>query len=121
VLQRPLESPISLGFVYQPLQFQPAHGPSLCVGCLFAAIVNMQQLESTLGLSETVTLTDSNHILSIIYILISTVLAIWSYLNCEAGKEDQARQQDRRVCFPVFLCSFLAMNGVIIAYAALMG
>ena len=112
----------AVAFFMDPREPDLASGRTgLCVGCLFAAIVNMQQSESTLGLSETVTLTDSIHILSIIYILISTVLAIWSYLNCEAGKEDQARQQDRRVYFPVFLCSFLAMNGVIIAYAALMG
>jgi len=112
----------AVAFFMDPREPDLASGRTgLCVGCLFTAIVNMQQSESTLGMSETVTLTDSIHILSIIYILISTVLAIWSYLNCEAGKEDQARRQDRRVYFPAFLCSFVAMNGVIISYAALMG
>jgi hypothetical protein len=112
----------AVAFFMDPREPDLASGRTgLCVGCLFAAIVNMQQSESTLGLSETVTLTDSIHILSIIYILISTVLAIWSYLNCEAGHADQSRQQDRRIYFPVFLCSFLAFNGVIISYAALMG
>ncbi|MCX5940345.1 MAG: hypothetical protein NTX18_04860 [Cyanobium sp. LacPavin_0818_WC50_MAG_67_9] len=112
----------AVAFFMDPREPDLASGRTgLCVGCLFAAIVNMQQSDSTLGLSETVTLTDSIHILSIIYILISTILAIWSYLNCEAGHADQARQRDRRIYFPVFLCSFLAMNGILISYAALMG
>jgi len=112
----------AVAFFMDPREPDLASGRTgLCVGCLFAAIVNMQQSESTLGLSETVTLTDSIHILSIIYILISTVLAIWSYLNCQAGLQDEARQKDRRLYFPMFLSSFLAMNVLIITYAALMG
>lgn len=93
----------------------------LLVGCLFAAIVNMQQAEATLGMSEDVTLTDSIHILSIVYILAASVLAVVTYLRCEAGEEDRAKRIDRRVCMPVYMASFLVFNLVIIAYAAIIG
>ena len=93
----------------------------LLVGCLFAAIVNMQQAEATLGMSEDVTLTDSIHVLSIIYILVASLLAIVTYLRCEAGQEDRARHVDRRICLPIYMISYLVFNLVIIAYAAILG
>lgn len=93
----------------------------LCVGCLFAAIVNMQQAESTLGISEDVTLTDQIHIIAILYILISTVLAIVSYLRCERDQADRARHLDRHYYLPIFGSTYLVTNGVIIAYAVLVG
>jgi uncharacterized membrane protein YidH (DUF202 family) len=93
----------------------------LCVGCLFAAIVNMQQAESTLGISEDVTLTDQIHIIAIFYILVSTVLAIVSYLRCERDEADHAQHLDRHYYLPIFASSFLVMNAVIIAYAVLVG
>lgn len=93
----------------------------LCVGCLFAAIVNMQQAESTLGISEDVTLTDQIHIIAIFYILISTVLAIVSYLRCERDEADRAQQLDRRLYLPIFSISYVVMNTVIISYAILVG
>jgi hypothetical protein len=91
------------------------------VGCLFAAIVNMQQAESTLGLSEDITLTDMIHIISILYILAASVLAMVAYLRCEAGREDVAQRLDRRVYMPIYLSSFVVVNVVVIAYAAIIG
>ncbi|MFM7087397.1 MAG: hypothetical protein ACKOXO_10470 [Cyanobium sp.] len=93
----------------------------LCVGCLFAAIVNMQQAESTLGASEDVTLMDQIHIVAIIFILMSTVLAIVSYLRCERDQADRAQRLDRRLHLPIFSASFLVVNAVIISYAVLVG
>lgn len=93
----------------------------LLVGCLFAAIVNMQQADATLGMSEDVTLTDSIHILSIIYILAASLLAIFSYMRCEAGQEDFARTIDRRYCLPIYMVSFVVINIVFISYAAIIG
>lgn len=93
----------------------------LCVGCLFAAIVNMQQAEATLGISEDVTLTDQIHIVAIFYILASTVLAIVSYLRCERDDADRAQHLDRRVYLPVFALSYVVVNAVIVAYAVLVG
>jgi uncharacterized membrane protein YidH (DUF202 family) len=93
----------------------------LCVGCLFAAIVNLQQAESTLGASEDITLTDQIHIVAILFILISTVLAIVSYLRCERDQADRAQAMDRRVYLPIFSASYLVINAVIIAYAILVG
>jgi hypothetical protein len=93
----------------------------LLVGCLFAAIVNMQQAESTLGLSEDITLTDMIHIISIAYILLASVLAMVAYLRCEAGKEDLARHMDRRIHLPIFMSSFVVVNAVVIAYSAIIG
>lgn len=93
----------------------------LLVGCLFAAIVNMQQAESTLGLSEDITLTDKLHILSILYILAASLLALLAYLRCEAGREDFAQHMDRKIYLPVFLSSFAVVNAVVIAYSAIIG
>lgn len=93
----------------------------LLVGCLFAAIVNMQQAESTLGMSEDITLTDMIHIISILYILAASVLALVAYLRCEAGREDEAQRFDRRLYMPIYLASFLVVNSVVIAYAAIIG
>lgn len=93
----------------------------LLVGCLFAAIVNMQQAESTLGLSEDITLTDTIHIISILYVLAASLLTMLAYLRCEAGAEDMARRLDRRVYMPIFLSSFIVMNAVVIAYSAIIG
>jgi hypothetical protein len=93
----------------------------LIVGCLFAAIVNMQQAESTLGQSEDITLTDTIHIISIVYILVSAMFALTAYLRCEAGREDFARHMDRRIHLPIFLSSFAVVNAVVIAYAAIIG
>ena len=93
----------------------------LLVGCLFAAIVNMQQAESTLGLSEDITLTDMIHIISILYILASSVLAMVAYLRCEAGQADLAQRMDRRINMPIYLASFVVINIVVIAYSAIIG
>lgn len=93
----------------------------LLVGCLFAAIVNMQQAESTLGLSEDITLTDKIHIISILYILVASLLALLAYLRCEAGREDFAQRMDRRIYLPIFLSSFAVVNIVVIAYSAIIG
>ncbi len=93
----------------------------LLVGCLFAAIVNMQQAESTLGLSEEITLTDMIHIISILYILVSSLLAMLAYLRCEAGREDFARHMDRRIYMPIYMASFVVVNAVVIAYSAIIG
>lgn len=93
----------------------------LLVGCLFAAIVNMQQAESTLGQSEDITLTDTIHIISIIYILAASVLAMVAYLRCEAGREDFAQRMDRRIYMPIYMSSFVVVNAVVIAYSAIIG
>lgn len=93
----------------------------LLVGCLFAAIVNMQQAESTLGMSEDITLTDKIHIISILYILVASLLALLAYLRCEAGREDFAQRMDRRLYLPIFLSSFAVVNAVVIAYSAIIG
>lgn len=84
-------------------------------------IVNMQQAEATLGQSEDVTLTDMIHIISIAYILASSLLAMLAYLRCEAGREDFAQQMDRKIYLPIFMTSFVVVNAVVIAYAAIIG
>lgn len=93
----------------------------LCVGSLFAALVNMQQTEATLGISEDVTLTDQIHIVAILYILAATAMTIVSYLRCERGDADRACHLDRTVHLPIFSSSFAVFNAVIIAYAVLVG
>ena len=93
----------------------------LLVGCLFAAIVNMQQAESTLGMSEDITLTDKIHIISILYILVASLLALLAYLRCEDGKQDLAQRMDRKIYQPIFLSSFAVVNAVVIAYSAIIG
>lgn len=93
----------------------------LLVGCLFAALVNMQQAEATLGMSEDVTLTDLIHIISIAYILSASLQAMASYLRCEAGRENLAQHIDRKICLPIYMSSFVVVNAVVIAYAAIIG
>ena len=93
----------------------------LIVGCLFAAIVNMQQAESTLGISEDITLTDTIHIISILYILAAALFALLAYLRCERGLENFARRMDRTIYLPIFLSSFAVVNIVVIAYSAIIG
>lgn len=112
----------ALAFYMDPREPDLVSGRTgLCVGCLFAAIVNMQQAESTLGLSEDVTLTDQIHILAIFYILVSTILAIVSYLRCERDQADRAQHLDRHCYLPIFAISYVVMNGLIISYAILVG
>jgi len=112
----------ALAFYMDPREPDLVSGRTgLCVGCLFAAIVNMQQAESTLGISEDVTLTDQIHIVAIFYILASTVLAIVSYLRCERDQADRAQHLDRHIYLPVFASSYLVVNAVIVAYAVLVG
>ena len=93
----------------------------LLVGCLFAAIVNMQQAASTLGMSEDVTLTDSIHIVAIFYILVASILAVVSYLRAQSGKEDLAQRMDRKIYLPVYMYSYVVVNFLMIAYAAVIG
>ena len=93
----------------------------LLVGCLFAAIVNMQQAASTLGMSEDVTLTDSIHVVAILYILVASILAIVSYLRAQAGGEDSAQRMDRKIYLPIYMYSYIVVNFLMISYAAVIG
>lgn len=93
----------------------------LLVGCLFAAIVNMQQAASTLGMSEDVTLTDSIHIVAILYILVASILAIISYLRAQASSEDMAQRMDRKIYLPIYMYSYIVVNFLMISYAAVIG
>jgi hypothetical protein len=61
------------------------------------------------------------HIISILYILVASVLALIAYLRCEAGRQDFARRMDRRIHLPIYLSSFVVVNAVVIAYAAIIG
>lgn len=93
----------------------------ILVGCLFASIVSMQKAEATLGTSEDVTLTDSIHIASIFYILAASVLGFTSYLWCEAGRGDEVLRLSRKIILPAYIISYVAINVLLIAYAAIIG
>jgi hypothetical protein len=111
-----------ISFIYNTSQATLVSGRTgLLVGCLFAAIVNMQKADAVLGMSEDVSLTDLIHIISIIYILLASLQTVMSYLRCESGQEELAKRIDRKICLPIYMFSYAVVNIVIIAYSAIIG
>lgn len=92
---------------------------SLLVGLLFAIVVNMRVVESAIGRTESITLADFIHIVATGYVFVAALFAVYSRFQSEAGHGRFARRMDRHVFFPLFLISFIVVNVVAIAYAAL--
>jgi hypothetical protein len=81
----------------------------------------MQKAEATLGASEDVTLTDLIHIVSIFYIPAASILGFTSYLWREAGRGDEVLRLSRKIILPAYIISYVAINVLLIAYAAVIG
>jgi len=72
-------------------------------------------------MSEDVTLTDSIHVVAMLYILVASILAIVSYLRAQAGGEDAAQRMDRKIYLPIYMYSYIVVNFLMISYAAVIG
>lgn len=94
---------------------------SLLVGCLFSVLVNMRAPESVLGRTESLTMVDQIHIIAIVYIFTASLATVFSRITNENGKRKQAKWFDRYLLFRLFTISFIVLNVIIIAYAAIVG
>ncbi|MEJ6482218.1 hypothetical protein N0Y54_12945 [Nostoc punctiforme UO1] len=90
-------------------------------GTLFAVLVNMQTATSDLGSSNSVTLIDFIHIIAIIYIFITSILVVYAQFISESEKEQSSRYLMRRIAVPILSGSFIVLNIVVIAHAAIVG
>lgn len=91
------------------------------VGTLFAVIVNMQAATSDLGSSNSVTLIDFIHIIAIVYIFITAILLVYTRFLSEAEQDKSSRYLMRRIAVPMLSGSFVVLNIILIAYAAIVG
>ncbi len=94
---------------------------AISVGALFATLLNMRSQESVLGRTDDLTLVDQIHIATILYILFTGIVSVYSRLNVEDGKKKFAMWLDRQVFFKLFTISFVMFNVIAIAYAIIVG
>jgi hypothetical protein len=91
------------------------------VGTLFAVIVNLQAATSDLGSTNSVTLIDFIHMIAIIYIFISAILLVYTRFLSESSKDQSSRYLMRHIAVPILAGSFVVLNIVVIAHAAIVG
>ena len=89
-------------------------------GCLFATLVNLRVMDGVLGLTERLTLSDKIHITIMLYILATIVETACTRLINETGREKLSRHLDR-FSFAVSSISFIVVNLILIASAAIAG
>lgn len=90
------------------------------VGCLFATLVNLRAIDGVLGRTERLTLSDKIHITIMLYILATIVETVYTRLMNEAGQDKSSRHLDR-LSFAVSGISFIVVNLILIASAAIAG
>src|SRR5215211_4439815 len=90
---------------------------TVLVGALFATIVNMQVGNSVLSSPEAVSLVDEIHIIALVYVFAAAIMAVVSRRDYVSGREGRARRRDM-VSLGVFGVSFLVINAILIALAA---
>lgn len=83
--------------------------------------MNMQAATSDLGSSNVVTLIDFIHIIAIIYIFVTATLLVYTRFLSEAGQGKSSRYLMRRVAVPILAGSFVVLNMIVIAHAAIVG
>ena len=81
----------------------------------------MRAPESVLGRTESLTMVDQIHIIAIVYIFTASLATVFSRITNENGKRKQAVWFDRYLLFRLFTISFIVLNVIIIAYAAIVG
>src|SRR5215211_4048219 len=107
-----------LSFLMAPDQAPVFSGRmTVLVGALFATIVNMQVGNSVLSSPEAVSLVDEIHIIALVYVFIAAIMAVVSRRDYVSGREGRARRRDM-VSLGVFGVSFLVINAILIALAA---
>ena len=80
------------------------------MACLFSALVNMQESESVMGRTESLTPIDRIHPRSIS--LQALLQPYFSGLTAEAGQAKQAIWLDPRLLFRVLTISFIGLNAI---------
>ncbi len=93
----------------------------ILVGTLFAAVVNLQVADSSLGQTSTFTLTDLIHVTAIVYIFAAACISLYSRHLTDNGNHALAIRIDRQISLPLFVISFCVFNAIVIAYAAIVG
>lgn len=112
----------SLSFFFDPRETSLTNPRiSMLVGSLFAVLVNMRVAESSFAATESITLIDRIHILTLLYLFLASVMTVISRLVVESGNRDLALRLDRRLGFWAFTISYLGINLWMIVHAALVG
>ena len=93
----------------------------LLAGSLFATVINLSIASTSLGASERLTLVDQIHILSLLYILIITGIAIYSQLSLKRGETADMIRVKNYVIFLILLITYILNNAAIIGLAIRQG
>ena len=108
-----------ISFLMSPIQTSVFSARmSLLVGSLFAVVINLRASESFLGRAGGFGLVDKIHILTMIYIFVAAIIAIFSQKLCEMKKEKLALRYDRQSIY-IFGISFVFINFIMILKAAI--
>lgn len=89
---------------------------SVLIGMLFAGIINLQAVESTIGSSQDMTLVDKLHFVTFAIIFVSIIFSIISRWLCSKDKEAQAIRLDRRA-FVYLILVYIGINFFLIGLA----
>lgn len=93
----------------------------LQAGSLFATVINLSIASTTLGVSERLTLVDQIHILSLLYILIVTAIAIYSQYLLKQGETAEVIRVKNFRSFLILAITFVVINAGMISLAVYEG
>ena len=93
----------------------------LQAGSLFATVINLSIASTTLGVSERLTLVDQIHILSLLYILIVTAIAIYSQYLLKQGETAEVIRVKNFRSFLILAITFVVINAGMISFAVYEG
>ena len=93
----------------------------LLAGSLFATVINLSIASTSLGASERLTLVDQIHILSLLYILIVTGVAIYSQLSLKRGDTPDMIRLKNFTVFIILGITFILTNAAMITLAIRQG
>jgi CHASE3 domain sensor protein len=116
-----LASPAYIAFMVAALSFflighREGLGIELCIGALFAAVINMIAISGSLGKTPSLTWLDKIHIIILFYILAACIVGVTcELLRKEDGKPFSLRT--RWILFIVAIISFLVANLVLVRAA----
>ena len=93
---------------------------SLIVGMLFASLVNMQIVDNTVGNSNSISLSDKIHIVTMGSLFISICTSIISRKLCEKDESGWARKFDT-ICIIAQSFMYISVNACLIYFASRVG
>lgn len=99
----------------QPTVFSGRMG--VLAGSLLATVINLRIVENFLGHRELHTLVDKIHFVTIVFILIAAICAIFSYRFQRRGRPESSSRLDHRG-FAICLTFLLMINTLLIAWTA---